>query len=234
MVVDAFPGLGKTIAVLYYVKQYHHDQILLYGPTTPEGHRRVPAVHITLTGNITIRGLNEAICRFYELPEKGNADQLAARASRSVRAMGTSVSSSSTTASFSTCAAPTTAPWPTTSSTLSTVFSVTFIYVGVGVAARGVLTDGLSEEDVELAQASRRMTTLTLPPLGVTTEEGHHLWRQLLLTIERQLILADKHRGMLADDLSDYLYARSTGHFASLMTLISRGCRRAVENGQNV
>ncbi|MGC5343467.1 hypothetical protein [Streptomyces sp. AM 4-1-1] len=35
-------------------------------------------------------------------------------------------------------------------------------------------------------------------------------------------------RGMLAYDLSDYLYARSTGHFASLMTLIARGCRRAV------
>jgi hypothetical protein len=48
------------------------------------------------------------------------------------------------------------------------------------------------------------------------------------LTIERQLVLADAHRGMLAEDLSDYLYIRSTGHFASLMTLIARGCRRAV------
>jgi hypothetical protein len=33
---------------------------------------------------------------------------------------------------------------------------------------------------------------------------------------------------MLADDLSDYLYVRSSGHFASLMTLIARGCRRAI------
>src|SRR5438309_479081 len=37
---------------------------------------------------------------------------------------------------------------------------------------------------------------------------------------------------MLADDLSDYLYTRSTGHFASLMTLISRGCLRAIRTGQ--
>ena len=36
---------------------------------------------------------------------------------------------------------------------------------------------------------------------------------------------------MLADDLADYLFARSTGHFASLMSLISRGCLRAIRTG---
>ncbi|MFE2566137.1 hypothetical protein [Streptomyces mirabilis] len=41
-------------------------------------------------------------------------------------------------------------------------------------------------------------------------------------------MLAEKHPGMLADDLSDYLLARSSGHFASLMALINRGCLRAI------
>ncbi|WP_262506049.1 hypothetical protein [Streptomyces sp. TRM68367] len=36
---------------------------------------------------------------------------------------------------------------------------------------------------------------------------------------------------MLARDLSDYLFARSTGHFASLMALINRGCLRAIRSG---
>ncbi len=36
---------------------------------------------------------------------------------------------------------------------------------------------------------------------------------------------------MLARDLSGYLYARSTGHFASLMALINRGCLRAIRSG---
>ena len=44
-------------------------------------------------------------------------------------------------------------------------------------------------------------------------------------------MLADSHPGMLADDLSDYLFARSTGHIGSLMTLINRGCQRAVRTG---
>lgn len=36
---------------------------------------------------------------------------------------------------------------------------------------------------------------------------------------------------MLANELSDYLFARSTGHIGSLMTLINRGCQRAVRTG---
>jgi hypothetical protein len=36
---------------------------------------------------------------------------------------------------------------------------------------------------------------------------------------------------MLADELSDYLFARSTGHIGSLMTLINRGCQRAIRCG---
>jgi hypothetical protein len=37
---------------------------------------------------------------------------------------------------------------------------------------------------------------------------------------------------MLADDLSDYLLACSSGHFASLMDLINRGCLRAIRTGR--
>ena len=36
---------------------------------------------------------------------------------------------------------------------------------------------------------------------------------------------------MIADELADYLFARSTGHIGSLMTLIARGCYRAVRSG---
>ena len=37
---------------------------------------------------------------------------------------------------------------------------------------------------------------------------------------------------MIADDLCDYLYARSSGHIGSLMTLINRGCQRAVRSAE--
>jgi hypothetical protein len=71
----------------------------------------------------------------------------------------------------------------------------------------------------------------SLDPFEIATKAGQATWRQLLLGIERELVLADAHRGMVADDLSDYLFARSSGHFASLMSLVSRGCYRAVKTG---
>ena len=55
----------------------------------PGGHRRVPVIYIALTGNTQIRGLNEAICRFYGLPVSGNADTLAARAVDAVQSLAT-------------------------------------------------------------------------------------------------------------------------------------------------
>ncbi len=68
---------------------------------------------------------------------------------------------------------------------------------------------------------------LTISPFEMRTQEGRRSWRQLLLGIERELVLAGSWRGMIAGDLAEYLFARSTGHFASLMSLISRGCYRA-------
>lgn len=44
-------------------------------------------------------------------------------------------------------------------------------------------------------------------------------------------MLASAWRGMVAADLAEYLFTRSSGHFASLMSLISRSCYRAVRTG---
>ena len=114
---------------------------------------------------------------------------------------------------------------------LANTFPITFLFVGVGLERRGLVRKGLSAGEEELAQNARRWTTLGVSPFEITTEAGRRTWRQLLLAIEKDLVLADAHPGMVADDLADYLFARSTGHFASLMTLTARGCRRAVRTG---
>jgi len=70
-----------------------------------------------------------------------------------------------------------------------------------------------------------------MEPFRIDTDQHRREWRQLLLAIERKLVLAGKFPGMLADKLPDYLFARSTGHIGSLMTLVNRGCQRAVRTG---
>jgi hypothetical protein len=231
-VLSALPGLGKsTIAVCYGVR-YHREQLELHGERTPEGHLRVPVAYLALTSSTTMRSLNSSLCRFFDHPgwAKGNASLLADRATDCVLSCQTRLiiiddvhfldmnrrDGREVANHFK---------W------LQTQFPVTFLFVGVGILERQMLTEGLAPADAAMAQTARRWTTLSLRAFEIQTEQGRRTWRRLLLAIERDLALADGHEGMLAHRLADYLYARSTGHFASLMTLISRGCWRAIHTG---
>ena len=230
--VDAYPGLGKSTAVREYGRDYWRQQITLRGETTPEGHRRVPVIYIALTGNTHIRGLNAAICRFYGLPDRGDADTLAERAKDAVLTLKTAVFLVDDIHFLAPSHADTNAvKMANHLKFLANTFPVTLIYIGVGVAGRGLLTEGRAPQQALQAQFGRRTTALTMSPFQVLDEPGREEWRQLLLTVERQVVLAGRYPGMLADDLPDYLFARSSGHFASLMALISRGCLRAIRTG---
>nr|WP_257003376.1 TniB family NTP-binding protein [Streptomyces sp. Alain-F2R5] len=187
-------------------------------------------IYIALSGNTQIRGLNASICRFYGLPVTGDADTLAERAVDAVLSMKTTAIIVDD-VHFLAGSRTNSSRMANQLKYLSNVFPVTLIYVGVGVQHRGILKEGMGHGDSLFAQFGRRTTPLTLRPFDVESEQGRLEWRTLLKTIEQQLVLAEKFPGMLAEDLSDYLYARSTGHFASLMSLINRGCLRAIRRG---
>ena len=44
--LDAFPGLGKTTAVLAFAKQFHLREIAEHGPVTAAGHERWPVCRV--------------------------------------------------------------------------------------------------------------------------------------------------------------------------------------------
>jgi AAA domain-containing protein len=232
-VLDALPGLGKTTAALAFGRWFHREQVEMHGPqvSAPGGTwQRIPVAYLGLTSHTTMRSLNAMLCRFYGLPERGNADLLAHRAAECVvncktrlvivddvhfldisRRDGREVANHF--------------KW------LANVFPVTFLFVGVGLRARGLLDEGLTGADAAFSQTARRWNVLSVEPFEIRTTAGQRTWRQLLLGIERGLVLAGAWRGMIARDLAEYLFARSSGHFASLMSLISRGCYRAIRTG---
>jgi hypothetical protein len=115
---------------------------------------------------------------------------------------------------------------------LANEFPVTFLFVGVSLRERGLMSEGMTSADQAMAQTARRWTRLTLHPFRIADEATRVAWRALLLGIERNLILARLRPGMVADELSGYLFARTTGHIGSLMTLINRGCQRAIRCGE--
>lgn len=229
-VIDALPGLGKTTIASAFAREFDRGETRRRGSLTDAGNERIPVFRVGLTSNTTLRTLNRMICEFYGHPgtAKGNAAQLASHAVDCVlscetrigiiddvhfvdphRKDGLDVSNH--------------LKW------LANELPVTFIYVGVGLAERGFFAEGMTGKNAVLAQTARRWTRLEVPPFEITTGEGRLNWRGLLKTTERELVLADSRPGMLIE-LSDYLFERTTGHIGSFITLITRGCLRAIRS----
>jgi hypothetical protein len=237
-VIDALPGLGKSTAASAFAKTFHHDQIELYGPQIATGSgcwQRVPVIYISLTSKTTMRSFNQMLCRFFALPglERANAERLAHRAAHAIAACKARLIVVDD-VHFLDMNSADGREVANHFKYLANTFPVTFLFVGVGLRARGLLGEGLPGTDAVFSQTARRWCVLELAPFTLETKTGRATWRALMLAIERGLVLAGAYQGMLADDLSDYLFDRSTGHFASLMSLINRGCARAIRTGTEI
>jgi len=230
--IDSAAGLGKTTAALAFGKDLHLREVAERGPRTAEGDERWPVCRVGLTGNTTMKDFNLAMLEFFAHPgvTRGTAAQYIRRALDCVLLCDVRLLIVDDLHFLR---------WRLSSGVeisnhlkyIANEFPVTLLLIGVGLEAGGLLSEGRSYSDAVLAQTGRRTTVLDIRPFLVSTEEGRREWRQLLLAIEERLVLADTTPGMLAEHLSDYLYARSTGHIGSLMTLINRGCQRAVRTG---
>jgi len=230
--IDSAAGLGKTTAALAFGKDFHLREVGERGPRTAEGDERWPVCRVGLTGNTTMKDFNLAMLEFFAHPgvTRGTAAQYIRRALDCVLLCDVRLLIVDDLHFLR---------WRVSSGVeisnhlkyIANEFPVTLLLIGVGLQAGGLLSEGRSYSDAVLAQTGRRTTVLDIRPFLVSTEEGRREWRQLLLAIEERLVLADTTPGMLAEHLSDYLYARSTGHIGSLMTLINRGCQRAVRTG---
>ncbi|MFI7611406.1 ATP-binding protein [Nonomuraea terrae] len=230
--IDAFPGLGKTTAALAFAKKLHRREIRDKGERTDFGDERWPVCRVGLTSNTSMRDFNRAILEFYGHPGRfsGTAADFGFRALDAMLSCEAQLLIIDDLHFLG---------WRTKNSIevsnhfkyIANEFPVTLLMIGVGLQKRGLFDEGDSYEDAVLAQTGRRTTQLGIAPFHITTGEGRTTWRNTLLAIEQHVVLADRYPGMIADELSDYLFARSTGHIGSLMTLINRGCQRAVRTG---
>jgi len=231
-VIDALPGLGKTTMANVFARAFDRAQIRRHGPVTGEGHERIPVFRVGLTSNTTLRTLNRMICEFYGHPATGraNAAQLASHAVDCVLSCQTRVGIIDDVHFID----PRRTDGLNVSNHLKWLASelpVTFIYVGVGLAERRLLAEGLAGDSAVLAQTARRWTRLQVPPFEVVSDAGRGHWHSLLKATERQLVLARQRPGMLVC-LADYLFERTSGHIGSFITLITRGCFKAIRGGE--
>ncbi|MFE7112770.1 TniB family NTP-binding protein [Streptomyces sp. NPDC057575] len=230
--VDAFPGLGKTTAVLNFALKYHRQVIERDGALTDAGHERWPVCRVGLTSNIGMKEFNRSLLEYYAHPgrKSGTAALFAQRALDCVLQCETRILVIDDLHFLK---------WHDRNGTevsnhfkyIANEFPVTLIFIGVELGNRGLYSEASTRGDITLAQTARRTTPLTMEPFTVTNEKHRVEWRKMLLALEKRIVLCRKFPGMLADELSDYFYIRTTGHIGSLMTLINRGCQRAARTG---
>lgn len=225
-VIDGLPGLGKTTIVNLFGRDHHRKALRRLGRTTESGDEHVPVFRVGLTSNTTLRELNKMICVFYGHPgaDRGNAAQLGAYALDCVLSCSTRVGIIDDVhfinqQSKDGLAVSNHLKW------LANELPVTFIYAGVGLEERRFFEEGLSGASSAFAQSGRRWTRLEV---GFFDHDEH--WTALVKAIDQQLVLARWRPGQLSRH-ADYLFTRTGGHIGSLMTLVNRGCVKAIRTG---
>jgi hypothetical protein len=235
LAIDGNPCVGKTTATEDWAKKFHHREIQRHGEYTRAGDERWPVCRVGMRGNTSMKTFNRALCEFYAHPgaDKGNVDQLGRWALDCVLSCETQVLIIDDIHFLH---------WQHKGGVeishhfkyIADEFPLTLISIGVGLGERGVLLEGGSYDDAVLNQTTRWTTTLEMRPFAIATERGRRDWHELLKTLEDRVVLSQKYQGMLADDLSDYLFIRSTGYIGSLMELLTRGCEKAMRRGTEV
>lgn len=227
--IEGAAGIGKSVAALDFVKQFHRDTIAECGEFTEDGNERWPVCRVGMTGDTGMKDFNRAMLGFFNHAgiNRGTAVDFANRALDCVLSCETRLlivddlhflKQRTTSVQIS-----------NQFKYISNEFPLTIIFIGIGLRHRGLYSDGTYADGI-LGQSGRRITPITFREFSVNDDECRKEWRQLLLSIEKRVVLARKQRGMLVD-LSDYLWERTTGRIGPLTTLINRGCQRAVRTG---
>lgn len=232
--IDAPPGLGKTTTVNTLGREFHRRQIARYGPTLDDGDTlHIPVCHVGFHGRMTTKSLNGMIFDFYNHPalhdrrRRPTTDHgLAGAAAESAVRHGTRLFIVDDIHFLK----PLTSDGGQVSNQLKWLaneYPVTFLFAGVNLNNRGILEEGGT---LETAQTARRWTVLKMEPFQIYTSPDDETWRSFIKTVEKRIVLAHGHRGMLYN-ITDYLFVRTSGYIGSLMDLVTRGVARAVRSG---
>lgn len=222
--IDAFPGLGKTTVGLSFAKKVHNTLIGQYGRFTEAGHERWPVIRVGMMGDTRVKDFNWAMLEFFAHAGRnsGSANSFLSRA------LDCAVSCESRLLlvddlQFLQFRSRRGTELANQFKTIANEFPLMILFIGHDLEGKGLYDD---------PQLARRITPLGLQAFSIEHEPGREQWRRFLLSLEQRLVLASKYPGMLADDLSDQLYARCSGHIGSLMSLIRLGCLRAMRTGE--
>lgn len=229
--IEGAAGVGKSTAVEQFAKEFHLREVAESGTMTADGNERWPVCRVTLSGHPTLRDLNVSLLQFFAHPgiSRGSAADFARRALDVFLACEVRLLIIDD-LHFLQWQASDGAKVSNHLKFIANEFPVTLVLVGVDLTDSGLFTEGRAGREAALAQTARRTTRLTMERFAHTAA-GRKQWRSVLHAIETRVVLVKHHDGTVSEQLADYLYARTSGHIGSLMTLINRASSRAIRTG---
>ncbi|MFV0460704.1 MAG: AAA family ATPase [Actinomycetales bacterium] len=198
VVIDAAPGLGKTTIATRYASDLHRRVHRRYGPLTEEGHQRLPVAFISLSGGVTLKGLNQAILRFYAHPaaQRTTSSQLGTVAVDCVNSCHTQLVVIDD-LHFVDFRHRNGMDVSNHLKGLANEMAATFMFVGVQLREKRLFDEGRHGRDAAYAQISRRATRCEVAPFHISSDAGFRAWVDLITALEGHLKLRHGEPGML-------------------------------------
>ncbi len=196
VVIDAAPGLGKTTIATRYARDFHRRVYWREGPTTRDGHQRLPVAFVPLAAGTTLKGLNQQLLAFYGHPAAARvtSTRLASLAVDGVISCDTRLIIIDD-VHFIDFAHRNGVEVSNHLKGLANEMPVTFIYVGVQLREKRFFDEGRLGEQAAYAQTSRRATRVQVAPFRIDTGPGLRAWVDLLATMETHLLLTQARPG---------------------------------------
>ena len=230
VVIDAFPGLGKTTIAQRYARDFHKKIEERFGTRTPDGSQRITTAFITLKGATTLKGLNQRLLGFYAHPALRRGQST----SQSLEDLAVDCIATCQTQlividelHFVDFRHSKGMELSNHLKSWSNEMPVTFIFVGVNLRAKRFFDEGMAGDNVAYTQTSSRSVRCEVVPYDISTTAGFRAWVDLLNTMEGHLLLADHEAGMLAAQARE-IHHRTQGRIGSLTSLLNGACQIAI------
>lgn len=101
----------------------------------------------------------------------------------------------------------------------------TFVFAGIDCKGSGLLSEG--QANPRKSQIGGRLMYRAIHPMTLDSPA----WTGILTDLEKLLVLGNLPTGTLYDMLREYLYERTGGSIGSLMNLVRKAARVAIESG---
>lgn len=222
--IDGEPSLGKTTLLTRIGRDWHLTQRTLNPGGLMDGgmNLHIPVCYVSLPGDCSIKGLNQALAVFYDLPDvrRETAINLGTRVKRAMRECGTSLVLIDDLHFIR----PGQRDGRTLSDHLKNLMSevpATFVFAGVELEQAGIFGNFAkgAMRNVSANQTGERLRRFAIARIDITAAPGRKQWKGLVSAMINDLRLCCDPQLTDPETLA-YLHARTGGSVGALAELV--------------